>query len=195
VSFQVPGDTSSWLKGEKDGFSLCGERSLTIRDPFTGLPATGLQVDFEAGTLEFTASEEGLFTFDLTFTLDLYPDRSVSKTLSFDVVNPCPSTVLDEVTLPKEVFEVQMGKSLSITLLKPKDSASREFGNQNGLSFCGPRSFQLTTPSDSVLVTYAGSQLKIQPTEVGEVSLGFLFQLDNYPEVVSETLTVVVQIT
>ena len=131
-----------------DGYTFCGERALTVTDAFTGLEATDIELDEAAGLLTFTATEEGQFIYALSYHLIEYPDRRATQLLSFEVVNPCPTSTLDEVSLPETEYELKVGKSLSLGLLKPKDSASKAYGEMNGYSFCGPRSIKFTSSSD-----------------------------------------------
>jgi len=52
----------------------------------------------------------------------------------------CSSTVFDDWTMPDMVTSVQ-GTAALQTLSVVKDSISREYGNKDGTSYCGARSF------------------------------------------------------
>ena len=106
-------------------------------------------------TIETTDPQnEGSYIVSLVSSIKVPTDYSRSSfteisssnvTFQIDVVDECGVTVFDDIKLTD--FRVFVLGPAEIQYLdQVKDSASKLFGNKDGLSFCGPRSYELVDP-------------------------------------------------
>ena len=78
-----------------------------------------------------------------------YDPWEIRISLTLKVVNPCLSTVLDSITV-RDMSTTVLGPAdlQDLTLQIPTDTVSFTLGTiQNGLTYCGERSFRFTTPT------------------------------------------------
>ena len=63
-----------------------------------------------------------------------------------EMIDPCFASVMDPLIIDDMQRAVKQA-SISQSLADVADDVSKTFGNQDGLSYCGPRIIELTTDS------------------------------------------------
>ena len=63
--------------------------------------------------------------------------------LVVEVIDTCNFSQLDELALQDLNFTINIDEAVVFTIDEVQDKASRQFGNQDGLTFCGARNYEV----------------------------------------------------
>ena len=121
-------------------------------------------------------------------------------TFEIDMVDPCYNSMFDVFTIADFERSVKQVK-IDRTLDEVKDVVSSTYGTQDGLTYCGPRTIEITSDTSiySDFLTYDQTSrfVTVEALEdfmIGNHTIEALVSLDNYP-MVAQTTTFNVEIT
>ena len=116
----------------------------------------------------------------------------ISKEQSFNIVvsGPCIETEFEEFALADMTYLVQTLPETQ-TLGDVIDSVSRRLGNQDGLTYCGPRLYSFTPSLTSLpFITFSNGDIVLQTDDaslISEYDFTVKISLELYPEVERQT--------
>lgn len=111
------------------------------------------------------------------------PNINDSFSFQVSVVDPCTTTSLsfDPVVANMEAF-VNLGAQMQVVVAK--DTSSTAYGNGDGFTLCGPRSYSIV-PANLSFLTLEGNTLKLESADVNDhtaspITITLSATLDNY---------------
>ena len=79
----------------------------------------------------------------MDFMQKAFSEHVAKVDLVVEVIDACKLSQLDELALQDLSFTINIDEAVVFTLEEVQDEASRQFGNQDGLTFCGARNYEV----------------------------------------------------
>jgi len=95
-----------------------------------------------------------------------------SQSFTITVEDPCETTELDDFTINDVLISLQGEVDIRPLPLSVADSASKNYGNKDGTTFCGKRIYtidQLISYSEFLTVNEAAGQMEFQSSQTNAV--------------------------
>ena len=123
------------------------------------------------------------------YTKTSYSTKTVDLSFNLDLIDPCPFTTLMSFEIEDMERFVYQPELARVIVTDVPDTVSLNHDNSDGLTFCGPRKYDLLLPegTDNFLdYDQLASTLTLKSdneADVSEHEIGFIIYLKNYPEV------------
>ena len=86
-----------------------------------------------------TTHPPGSYSIEVSGTISGYASSSEKHTFTINLVDPCLGTTLSIEVIPD--FEMNIGEAAIPHSIIVKDLVSESHGNQDGITFCGARTY------------------------------------------------------
>ena len=152
-----------------------------------------------------TTSPTDADTYAVTVTAEIPVETSpgsgvnISNSFTFQITvsDACPSSTLNFYPIVSDMFfYVNLGAETQVVLAK--DTSSTTYGNNDGQTLCGPRSYSFSPTTHSFL-SLAGDTLTLVSTDPSEhttipITITMSVTLDNYSMIPAATQTFTIQV-